>query len=105
MSIKNTFDLVKKLVIKFKLDSIKLYTRQEQIVILTNWLNYVNLIKAALFKINAVKQSYQNNECASSKDQNKKYLDTVNNFLGQLVDISQKTIRQQNLNLSLLILT
>jgi hypothetical protein len=104
-SIKSLFVVIKKLELEFKMTGLKKYTRQEQIIVLTNWLNFVNLIKTILYKINEIKESLDPDQCTSLLEQNGKYMTSINNFVSQLVDILQKTIRQQNLNLSLIILT
>ena len=89
---------------EFKVKSSKKYTRQEQIIEITHWLNYVNLLKSSLYKINEVYYAIQEDYCKKDATINLKYINAINNFVSQLVDIIQKTIRQQNLNLSLIIL-
>jgi len=104
-SIATLYDIIKKLAFEFKVQSIKKYIRQEQIIILSYWLTYVNLIKSVMYKINEVLYATQDNFCKKDNDSNNKYIAIINNFVGQLVDVIQKTIRQQNLNLSLILLT
>ena len=104
-SIVSLFKVIKNLEFEFKVQSIKKYTRQEQIAIVSHWLGYVNLSKLALYKISEVNQEVQANFCKINKEADSKYIGTIENFISQLVDIIQKTIRQQNLNLSLILLT
>ena len=108
-AIQTLFTIIKKLESEFKISSVKKYVRQDQIIILTYWLNYINLIKTILYKINAVQKTVSGDSFCNSfqgfAEKNSKFSSSISSFVDQLVGILQKTIRQQNLNLSLIILT